>query len=120
MIDNAPGLYADPRPGRRAVWRCRGCHARVRADTTGAPTGVRHMPDCRFRARLNPGIVEHMDDTERTMDPDTQRLFDAAGIVSTPETRQGARDKIAAAKARMDRPGAWDELRARHQAPRPA
>ena len=64
--------------------------------------------------RPSPGTLERMaEETERTLSPATQRLFDAAGIVSTPETRQAARDKIAKAEARMARPGAWDDLRAK-------
>lgn len=53
------------------------------------------------------------DDTDRTMDPDTQRLFDAADIESTQERREAAKRRLQAAESRMSAPGAWQQLRAR-------
>lgn len=47
------------------------------------------------------------------MDADTRRLFDAAKIVSTPESRQTAKDRLTKARARMT-PEKWADLRARY------
>lgn len=57
-----------------------------------------------------------MADTEHPVDPDTQKLFDAIGQESTPETREKARQRLSAARERMSAPGAWDRLREAHRA----
>jgi hypothetical protein len=42
--------------------------------------------------------------------------LDARGLTRTNYTRQAARDKVAAARARMNQPDAWDRIREAHAA----